>query len=145
MKSHMTKFIWIIALLPTLAIAGYSFETPSPHPDWEPGVEAIRRSDWTSAIEHLKAVIRNEPENADAHNALGLAYRQTKDIKSAMKHFREALRLTPEHRSAHENIGEAYVVTGDLRKAKEHLATLRRLCTGCDELKTLENAVANRR
>jgi Flp pilus assembly protein TadD len=135
--------ILVLALLSASTRAGYSFEAPPSHPDWEPGIEAIRRLDWSSAITHLTQVVRNEPDNADAHNALGFAYRNSNRMESAFKHFREALRLNPEHRSAHENIGEAYVKAGNTAKAREHLARLERLCgRNCDEQRNLAKAIA---
>lgn len=130
-------------LLLSSAQAGYSFESPPSHPDWEPGIEAIQRLDWSSAITHLTQVVRNEPDNADAHNALGFAYRNSNRMESAFLHFREALRLNPAHRSAHENIGEAYLKTGNKAKAREHLAALERLCgRNCDERRNLAKAIA---
>src|SRR5918996_1378521 len=107
-----------LLLVAARASAGYSFETPPSHPDWEPGIEAIQRLDWPSAISHLSQVVRNEPDIADAQNALGFAYLNSKQMESAFKHFREALRLNPKHRSAHENIGQAYLVTGNKAKAR---------------------------
>ena len=100
-------------------------------------------ADWAAAITHLSQVVRNEPDNADAHNALGFAYRNGKRIDSAFRHFREALRLDPKLKSAHENIGEAYLTTGNKAKAREHLAALERLCgKGCDEQRNLAKAIA---
>jgi Flp pilus assembly protein TadD len=132
-----------LALLTSPGHAGYSFETPPSHPDWEPGIEAIQRLDWPSAITHLAQVVRNEPDNADAHNALGFAYASSNRINDAIRHFREALRLNPRHRSAHENIGEAYLKTGNNAKAREHLAALERLCgRTCDEQRNLAKAIA---
>ncbi len=131
------------SLLATAARAGYSFETPPSHPDWEPGIEAIQRNDWPAAITHLDQVVRNEPDNADAHNALGFAYRSSERMDSAFKHFREALRLAPGHRSAHENLGEAYLKAGNKAKAREHLAILARLCAQpCEERASLAKAIA---
>lgn len=133
----------VLSLLSAPAQAGYSFETPPSHPDWEPGIEAIQRLDWPSAITHLAQVVRNEPDNADAHNALGFAYRNSNRMESAFRHFREALRLNPKHRSAHENIGEAYLKAGNKAKAREHLVALERLCgRTCDEQQNLAKAIA---
>jgi len=134
---------FVLLLFCATARAGYSFESPPSHPDWEPGIEAIQRLDWASAITHLSQVVRNEPENADAHNALGFAYLNGKRTDTAFKHFREALRLNPKLRSAHENIGDAYLRTGNKAKAREHLAALERLCgKDCDEQRNLAKAIA---
>ena len=141
----LPAFIALLSLLLLAAPvrAGYSFETSPSHPDWEPGIEAIQRNDWPSAITHLMQVVRNEPDNADAHNALGFAFRSSDRMESAFLHFREALRLNPKHRSAHENIGEAYLKTGNKAKARQHLAVLERLCgRSCDEQRNLAKAIA---
>lgn len=133
----------VLGLLATPARAGYSFETPPSHPDWEPGIEALQRLDWPSAITHLTQVVANEPDNADAHNALGFAFRRSNRMESAFTHFRKSLRLNPKHRSAHENLGEAYLKAGNKAKAREHLATLERLCgPDCDEYRNLAKAIA---
>jgi Flp pilus assembly protein TadD len=133
----------VFALMTAPARAGYSFEAPPSHPDWEPGIEAIQRLDWPSAITHLTQVVRNEPDNADAHIALGFAFRSSKRTDNAFRHFREALRLNPAHRSAHENIGVAYLESGNKAKAREHLAILERLCgRNCEEQQNLAKAIA---
>lgn len=125
------------------ARAGYSFEAPPSHPDWEPGIEALQRLDWASAITHLTQVVRNQPDNADAHNALGFAFRNNDELDRAIAHFRDSLRLDPKHRSARENLGEAFLKTGDKGKAREQLAILERLCgPGCEEYERLARAIA---
>lgn len=118
-------------------------EARSRHPDWEPGLEAIRAKEWSVAIDHMKAVVRNEPDNADAHNWLAFAYRNSRELKLAFEHYGIALRLNPSHRGAHEYIGEAYLAAGNKSKAREHLATLEKLCGGdCDEHRDLARAIA---
>jgi len=124
------------------AHAGYSFEAPPSHPDWEPGVEALQRLDYPAAITHLRQVLTNQPDNADAQNALGFAYVATRRFDLAVKPLREALRLDPKHLSAHENLGSAYLGLGNKAKAREHLAALQRLCSGgCDEQRNLAKAI----
>lgn len=123
--------------------AGYSFEAPPSHPDWTPGIEALQRLDYPAAITHLRQVVTNEPDNADAQNALGFAYIATRRFELAFKHLREALRLDPGHLSAHENAGRAYLATGNRARAREHLAALQRLCGGnCEEHRGLATALS---
>jgi len=136
--------IALAAILSTpVARAGYSFEAPPSHPDWQPGVEALQRSDYAMAITHLMQVVTNEPDNADARNALGFAYLATRRYAPATTQLREALRIDPKHLSAHENLGRVYLATGNRTKAREHLVALQRLCGGrCDEERSLEKALA---
>ena len=88
-------------------------------------------------------VAAKDPQDANAQNWLGYAYRMSGKLDLAFKHYGEALRLDPRHRGAHEYIGEAYLTKGDLAKAKEHLAQLDRICFfGCGELNDLKQAIA---
>ena len=87
----------------------------------------------------------NEPDNADAHNALGFAYRQRGRTNDALRHFREALKRKPDHRGAHENLGIAYAAAGNRGKAREHLAALEKACgRTCDEYRNLAKAIGPR-
>lgn len=125
------------------ALAVGNDDARSRHPDWEPGLEAIRAKEWSAAIAHFGAVVRNEPDNADAHNWLAYAYRNSRDLRRAFEHYRIALKLDPSHRGAHEYIGEAYLAAGDKAKAREHLAVLAKLCGGtCEEYRDLAKAIA---
>ncbi len=144
-RSRLWLLAWMLSslvLAASAARAGYSFEAPPSHPDWEPGIEAIQRRDWTAAIAHLGQVVKNEPDNADAHNSLGFAYRNAGELDAAFKHYREALRRSPNHRSAHENIGEAWLAIGQKAKAREHLQALKKACGDCGEYQNLARAIA---
>jgi Flp pilus assembly protein TadD len=135
--------VLVAALGASTALAVANDEARSQHPDWEPGLEAIRSKEWSAAIERFRAVVRNEPENADAHNLLAYAYRQRRELPLAFEHYRIALRLAPDHRGAHEYIGEAYLAAGDKAKAREHLAILEKLCgRTCEEYRDLARAIA---
>lgn len=125
------------------ALAVANDEAKSRHPDWEPGVEAIRAREWSVAIDHFKAVVRNEPDNADAHNLLAYSYRNRRELDLAFRHYGIALRLDPKHLGAHEYVGEAHLAAGNKAKAREHLAILAKLCNRqCEEYRDLERAIA---
>jgi tetratricopeptide (TPR) repeat protein len=112
-------------------------------PDVEAGKTAVRGKDWNGAIAAFSRVAARDPNDADAQNWLGYAYRMSGKLDLAFKHYNAALKLDPRHRAAHEYIGEAYLMKGDVAKAKEHLAQLDRLCFfGCTELSDLKKAIA---
>ena len=136
-------FALALALVASAALAIGNDEAKSRHPDWEPGVEAIRAKEWSVAIDHFRAVVRNEPDNADAHNWLAYAYRNRRELTLAFEHYGSALRLDPSHLGAHEYIGEAYLAAGNKAKAREHLAILEKLCNKrCEEYQDLARAIA---
>ncbi len=113
------------------------------NPDYVAGKRAIDAADWRAAIDALSKVVAKEPNNADAYNLLGYAYRKSGQLDLAFKHYGEALRIEPKHRFAHEYIGEAYLLANNLAKAEEHLKALDRLCFfGCEQYDDLKKAVA---
>lgn len=109
------------------------------------GRQAVARSDWVQALEDLRAAVREDPSNADAHNLLAFSYRKQErpDIAKALEHYKMALTLDPQHRGAHEYIGEAYLMLGLPEKAREHLVALENICGNreCDEYQELAQAI----
>lgn len=142
-----------LCLLGTSAVRAADMPTLAPAPAAAPakadrmaaGREAIRASDWKKSISELSAAVREQPNNADAHNLLAYAYRKqaTPDLAKAFEHYNTALRLDPNHKGAHEYIGEAYLMDKNPAKAELHLAQLRTICggTGCEEYQDLAQAI----
>jgi tetratricopeptide (TPR) repeat protein len=111
--------------------------------DFQRGRAAVEARDWTNAIKWLDAADKRTPGNADIHNLLGFAYRNSGQIEPALKHYQRALEINPRHRGAHEYIGEAYLLSGNPAKAEEHLAALKRICPiRCEERDDLGKKIA---
>ena len=64
------------------------------------------------AAAQLKKAITLKPDDADAHNNLGVTYLNKQDLDGAIAEFREALRLKPDT-VAHCNLGLALYGKGD--------------------------------
>lgn len=108
-------------------------------PDYAAGAKAIEAKDWPSAVRLLNSAALRDTRNADIHNLLAYAYRNSGELPLAFKHYSRALELNPRHRGAHAYLGEAYLMIGNRAKAEEHLAALRRICVlPCAELGELE-------
>jgi Flp pilus assembly protein TadD len=136
----------LIFALPVVQAAAAGMDTQSVaaarDPDYEGGKQAIEAKDWTLALERFNRALARDPGNADIHNYLGYAQRQSGNLDAAFKSYEEALRLDPGHRGAHEYVGEAYLIAGNLAKAEEHLAALDRLCFfSCEEYRDLKKDV----
>ena len=113
-------------------------------PNFTEGRKAIDNKDWAAAIPLFQAVVAKDPQNADAYNWLGYAYRNQGNYEQSFVHYEKALAIDPRHRGAHEYIGEAYLKTGNLAKAEEHLSRLDSLCVfGCAEYTELKKKIAD--
>ena len=100
---------------------------------------AIDKRDFQSAVPLLQAALAKAPDNADAWNLMGFAYRKLGKINKALEFYQKALTIDRDHRGALEYLGELYLETGRADDAKKMLARLDKACFfGCaeyDELK----------
>ena len=119
---------------------------PPRDPQYDDGVRAVKRGDYSAAIRLFEAVTARDAQNADAFNWLAYSTRKNGDAARSIPIYERALAIDPKHRGAHEYIGEAYLLTNNLSKAEEHLAALGRICLiPCEEYDDLKKAVADYR
>ena len=133
-----------LMVLPTaMANMGSEASNESSDSNYLEGKKALESQDWKKAIDLLSKAVQAVPNNSDAHNLLGYAYRKTGRFDASFVEYNEALKLDPMNLHAHEYIGEAYLLTDNLRKAEQHLAELQRICSPipCEEYKELKRAV----
>ena len=84
-------------------VAGLNVPTP-----------AAPAPDYAAAIARLRKALDASPENAEAHNVLGLLLGRTgADGAAVAAAFREAIRLRPDYAEAHNNLGLVLLQTGD--------------------------------
>ena len=133
----------LIILPAAMANLGSQESNESSDPNYLEGKKALESQEWKKAIDLLSKAVQAVPNNADAHNFLGYAYRKTGKLDASFAEYNEALKLDPSHKNAHEYIGEAYLLTDNLSKAEQHLAELRKICSPipCEEYKELKRAV----
>ena len=132
----------IFLLAPSLVYANMD-DPESDDTTFSAALDEINNEQWHKAIEILKSIERDDPQNADLHNYLGYSYRKRGKIEKALKHYKKSIELNPEHKNAHEYIGEAYLLVNDLESASKHLQMLKNLCspTPCEQVVQLEKAV----
>jgi tetratricopeptide (TPR) repeat protein len=71
--------------------------------------------------------VRNRPDDAAAHDSLGLKYLQAGRGQEAQREVEAALRLTPNDAEAHSNLGTILQAQGRLAEALQHLRQAARL------------------
>ncbi len=103
---------------------------------------AIDAGDYQDAIPILEDVVETDPENANAYNLLGFAFRNLGDYGKSETYYDQALKIDPKHKGANEYLGELYLKLGHLEKAEAQLARLDDICTfGCEEYDELKAAI----
>lgn len=135
-----------------LALSGavHAVDTPADAPAAkvdrvERARQAIAGKDWNVAVRELQAAVKENPQDADAHNLLGYSYRKraNPDLAKSLEHYGMALKINPNHRGAHEYIGEAYLLQGKPAEAEMHLVKLEQICGGrsCEEYQDLAKSI----
>jgi Flp pilus assembly protein TadD len=104
------------------------------------------------AVEVLETLIGNEPDDALAHNDLGVLYLQTGEPEKAQRHYERACGLAPENTTFKKNLADYYWVQmgrmEDALKAyveileilPEDIETLMSLGNVCSALQRFEDA-----
>ncbi|MFM7264054.1 MAG: tetratricopeptide repeat protein, partial [Cyanobium sp.] len=77
-----------------------------------------RRGRWQELRQWAERALALKPDQASAHNHLGIAQRQAGELEAAIASFRRALALTPADAKLHNNIGTALQELGDLQGAE---------------------------
>ena len=130
------------------AFAAGSSDSPSPSPSKQPtaydqAVKLIEAKDYNGAIPLLEGVTETQPNNADAWNYLGFAYRNVQRNDEAFAAYNKALLIDPKHDGANEYLGELYLQVGDLDSAEQQLQVLDDNCSfNCEEYHELKDKIA---
>lgn len=86
---------------------------------WMAGLEG----NISDGIQHLKIAVQEQPDNADAHSALGRLYLRQGVLADARTQFAEAVRLSPDSAAAHYNLG---LTLAGLNNTRDAAAEFRR-------------------
>ena len=85
------------------------------------GYRTIERNrDYATAFSIWKTTVKIAPDNPRAHNNLGFALAELKEIQAALEHYHQALAIDPDYPDAHYNLGNAYMSLGKLDEAIIH-------------------------
>ena len=68
-----------------------------------------RIGNFEEALVHYRAVLRRDELNAEAHNNLGLLYRDKGLLSDAAKELQRAIAINPRYARAHNNLGVVYL------------------------------------
>ena len=75
---------------------------------------------FNKAVEHYEESLRIKPNQADAHNNLGVALVAQRRFSEAVKYYKEVLRLRPNYFEAHINLAVALSYQGKFDNAWQY-------------------------
>ena len=75
---------------------------------YEEGLTALKANDYVGARKAFEGVLKNNPNDALAHNLLGWVLMTQGETKLAVQHLRTAVRLKPEMMEAHLALNWVY-------------------------------------
>jgi tetratricopeptide (TPR) repeat protein len=81
--------------------------------------DLLKKNQYAAAAVEWSKALELEPDEAPAHNNLGLALVETGKVREGMEHYRKALELSPGYPEAHNNLGSALVRSHRLPEAVE--------------------------
>ena len=81
----------------------------------------------SKSIEALKQAIRINPNDAEAHISLGLAYLKSGMNKEAIDACKQAIRINPDSADAHYNLGLTYAFLNDRASTRKQCEILKNL------------------
>ena len=70
---------------------------------------------YAGEIEDAKEEVRRNPDDAEAHNNLGVAYHNLEMYEEAIDSYKQAIKINPDHVNAHYNLGVAEEARKDKR------------------------------
>ena len=117
---------------------------PSQPSEYRKAVKAIKKEEYSQAVELLQKVVDKNPKDANAWNYMGYSLRNLKKYDEALAAYEKALKIKPKHKGALEHLGELYLQTGQLEKAKVTLKKLDDACfLSCKEYRELKKQINN--
>ena len=109
--------------LPPNAIRKIHEKFMDDHSHLRAGNEFLEAKEWRGAERMFRKALVINPNNADAHQRLGVTLAAQRKVDEAIAHYRKALEIKPDHTEAHYNLGNALAVQ---RKADEAIAHYRK-------------------
>jgi tetratricopeptide (TPR) repeat protein len=82
------------------------------------GSAALRQGKLQTALGHLRAAVEFDPDSAEAHRLLGIAYRMDDDADNSIEQLRTAIRLNPRDERSRIALGDVLVSLGRVAEAE---------------------------
>jgi tetratricopeptide (TPR) repeat protein len=116
---------WIlIGAMAAVFAAAAGADTAAARADYQQAVAHIKQGQWQSAVEPLKRVLRETPDNPQVLNLLGVALSSSGEREAANGYFHKALAANPAFHPALKNLAVNELALGLSREAQAHFEQL---------------------
>ena len=82
---------------------------------------------YAGAIEDAREEVRRNPDDAEAHYNLGIAYGESSKWKEEIEAYKQAIKINPDFANAYFGLGAVYVFSNDRASALEQYKILKNL------------------
>lgn len=79
--------------------------------------------DWVELLEHFRQLAREQPDDAEAHYNLGIAFGENDLPEEANAAYQKAIELDPDYLGAYYNLGCNYLRAGELDESEKSFKT----------------------
>ena len=100
---------------------------PNPTQRYQEALRLFRHNQLIEAVSLLESVLAEEPDHADALEALGVMYGKLERFDGAIKLMNQLAKLNPDSVMAHTNLSQFYMRKGMIQEAEREQAEARRL------------------
>ena len=114
----------VLILTLALVIAGCGRRVD---PRIQEGYDLVVAGKVDEAVAFMNSVLADDPDNAGAHNVIGMALYKMGDMEGSIERYRQALALDPKLAEAHFNLGNSFRVLNRLNEAEAEFAAAIRL------------------
>lgn len=126
----MNRFAWPLAACLVLTLAACTPNNVKPASGKSPaadnvelGILYMREGKKSVALEILQKAVKQDPNSADAHNAIAVLYESINESAKADEHFKRALSLDPKDSQSHNNYASFLCRSQRFDEAEQHYLT----------------------
>lgn len=106
-----------IVLLVFLSLSWPGHQPALAQPTLTEAKQALDAGKYDQAETHLRQIVNQQPESAEAYFNLGLSLHLQMDLKEAIKSYQQAIQLDPTYDQPYTNMGLALIEANQLEEA----------------------------
>ncbi|HEV3486202.1 MAG TPA: tetratricopeptide repeat protein [Vicinamibacterales bacterium] len=122
-RAFTASTLLVVLMLAVVAGCGSSTDLSRAETQRQFGVRMAKMNLWREAMFRFKRAVEIDPNDAQAHNNLAVAYEATGDFDAAAREYREALRLDRSNQHIQKNYSRFVEFTSRSKKRQQPART----------------------